>query len=249
MAPRENQRAASPPRLANMNKSTAPRGLHRAPAEKLRLAIASRHSRRSWLCLLLTYPSTFLRSLRSIPITGLLRSYGRSDSCPAGSSVACSQHEHRLYPGQVSLLHVTDLPIPPSPTTPQAPSAAFARYPSAHWVSCSSQVQASPFRSRLAGPDRPNRVRYPTDESFTSCCSPPRLTTTQLQSVTGRRAYAWRGLSPLWSARSQAHCGGSPTRRDASETRRTAWQGYDAPHSEMKGSTGGTVFARVSAGL
>ena len=135
MAPRENQRAASPPRLANMNKSTAPRGLRRAPAEKLRLAIASRHSRRSWLCLLLTCPSTFLRSLRSIPITGLLRYYGRSDSCPAGSSVASTQHEHRLYPGQASLLHVTDLPIPPSPTTRQSPDAAFARYPSARRIS------------------------------------------------------------------------------------------------------------------
>jgi len=204
-----------------MNKSTAPRGLRRAPAEKLRLAIASRHSRRSWLCLLLTCPSTFLRSLRSIPITGLLRYYGRSDSCPAGSSVAWWQHEHRLYPGQVSLLHVTDLPIPPPPTTPQSPSAALSRYPSAHWISCFSQVQASPFRSRFADPGRPNRVRYPTDELFTSCCSPPRLTTTQLQSVTGRRAYAWRGLSPLWSARSQAHCGGFPSRRGGLETRPT----------------------------
>ena len=40
--------------------------------------------------------STFLRSLRSTPITALLRYYGRSDSCPA-----------LLYPtGQVSLIHV-----------------------------------------------------------------------------------------------------------------------------------------------
>ena len=46
-------------------------------------------------------------------------------------------------------------------------------------------VWASPFASRLAGPARPNRVRHPTDWSFTSCCSPPRLTATQLRSVTG----------------------------------------------------------------
>jgi hypothetical protein len=44
---------------------------------------------------------------------------------------------------------------------------------------------------------RPNRVHLGclattrvTDQSFTSCCFPPRLATTQLQSVTGRRAIA-----------------------------------------------------------
>jgi hypothetical protein len=44
---------------------------------------------------------------------------------------------------------------------------------------------------------RPNRVRTPTDRSFTSRCSPPRLAATQLRSVSGRRAYARRGLAPL----------------------------------------------------
>jgi len=37
--------------------------------------------------------------------------------------------------GQVSLIHVSDLPIPPSPTTPQALDADFARYPSSRRVS------------------------------------------------------------------------------------------------------------------
>ena len=36
--------------------------------------------------------------------------------------------------GQVSLIHVPDLPIPPSPTTGQALDIAFARYPSARRV-------------------------------------------------------------------------------------------------------------------
>src|SRR5258708_951008 len=44
---------------------------------------------------------------------------------------------------------------------------------------------------------RPNRVRYPTDCTFTSRCSPPRLAATQLRSVTGRSVLAWRGLTPL----------------------------------------------------
>ena len=37
--------------------------------------------------------------------------------------------------GQVSLIHVSDLPIPPSPTTPQALDADFTRYPSSRRVS------------------------------------------------------------------------------------------------------------------
>src|SRR5207249_3659273 len=36
---------------------------------------------------------------------------------------------------QVSLIHVLDLPIPPSPTTPQALDIDFARYPSSCRVS------------------------------------------------------------------------------------------------------------------
>ncbi len=46
------------------------------------------------------------------------------------------------------------------------------------------ELGTSPFASRLVTSHRPNRVRYPTDWPFTSCCSPPRLATTQLQSVT-----------------------------------------------------------------
>jgi hypothetical protein len=42
--------------------------------------------------------------------------YGRSDSCPPGSS-ACLRHELRLLHGQVSLIHALRLPPIPSPTT------------------------------------------------------------------------------------------------------------------------------------
>jgi len=45
---------------------------------------------------------------------------------------------------------------------------------------------------------RPPRVRHPTDGSFTSSCFPPHLTVTQFLSASGRRAYPWRGLTPLW---------------------------------------------------
>ena len=80
--------------------------------------LALRHSRQLEFCSMPYRPSTSLRSLRSIPVTELLRYYGRSDSCPIGSSVAWRQHEHRLCLEQVSLLHAPELPIPPSPTTP-----------------------------------------------------------------------------------------------------------------------------------
>ncbi len=46
------------------------------------------------------------------------------------------------------------------------------------------ELAASSFGSRLASSHRPNRVSYRTDEWFTSCCSPPRVATTQLQSIT-----------------------------------------------------------------
>ena len=60
------------------------------------------------------------------------------------------------------------------------------------------------LRHSLAGSSksaRPNRVRHPlfgrsTDWSLTSCCFPPRLLTTQLQSVTSRRTNAWGGFAP-----------------------------------------------------
>ena len=62
------------------------------------------------------FPSTFLRSLGSRPITALPRYYGRCDSCPShrvtnGFTVVPS------VSGQVSLLPLLDLPAIPSPTT------------------------------------------------------------------------------------------------------------------------------------
>jgi hypothetical protein len=90
-----------------------------------------RHSRQWVFCSVTYNPSTSLRSLCSIPVTGLPRCYGRSDSCSVGSSVPYRQHENRLCSEQVSLLHAPELPIPPSPTTYHPSDIAFARYPSA----------------------------------------------------------------------------------------------------------------------
>ena len=65
---------------------------------------------------LFRHVSTFLRSLRSMAVTPLLRYYGRCDSCPPGSS-AFLRHELRLLYGQVSLIHALGLLTIPSPPT------------------------------------------------------------------------------------------------------------------------------------
>ena len=91
---------------------------------------------------------------------------------------------------QVSLLHVHDLPDHSVSNHPICSHRSFSTLPLSSMGSPLTQVQASPFPSRLAIHIRPNQVRHPTDWSFTSCCSPPRLAATQLQSVTSRRAHA-----------------------------------------------------------
>lgn len=54
--------------------------------------------------------------------------------------------------------------------------------------------------------DRPNRVRYPTDWTFTSRCSPPRLAATQLRSVTKFKPNLDRDFHPTESIHLQARC-------------------------------------------
>jgi hypothetical protein len=55
--------------------------------------------------------------------------------------------------------------------------------------------------------NRPNRVRHPTDQSFASGCSPPRLATTQLPSATKSRPNLGRDFHPADSTHLQAHIG------------------------------------------
>ena len=59
---------------------------------------------------------------------------------------------------QVSLIHVSDLPIPPPPTTPQALDADFSRYPSSRRV---SHCRGSRFHLSLAGsPTLTGRIEF-----------------------------------------------------------------------------------------
>jgi hypothetical protein len=89
---------------------------------------------------------------------------------------------------QVSLLHVFGLPSIPSSTTAASPAVALTHNPSAWRVSVSGPGFANPPQARQT--QRPKQVRYPTDCSFTSSCSPPPFTRTQLPSVTGRSVHA-----------------------------------------------------------
>ena len=130
-------------RIVHMRNFDSDRFLCLATAEAAPTRLAQGHSRRFEFDLNLRYSSTFLRSLRSLSITRVPRYYGRSDSCRPGSSAPVAGSMNTVSGNQqVSLIHVSDLPIPPSPTTPQALDADFARYPSSHRVShsCGSRL-------------------------------------------------------------------------------------------------------------
>jgi hypothetical protein len=132
------------------------------------------HSRRSIFRLSILHASTFLPPFAPRPLRRFSATMGALT--PVWLSLSA----------QVSLLHVHDLPDHSVSTHPMCFHRRFGTLPLSSMDLLLPQVQASPFPSRLARHTRPFRVRHPTDWSFTSCCSPPRLAATQLQSVTGR---------------------------------------------------------------
>jgi hypothetical protein len=91
-------------------------------------------------------------------------------------------HERRSSHQQVSLIHVSDLPIPPSPTTPQALDIDFARYPSSRRVSHS---RGSRLHLSLAGsPTLTGRIEFVI---LRMDRSPPVAS----HPVLRRRSYSW----------------------------------------------------------
>ena len=105
-----------------------------------------------------TSSSTFLRSLRSRPVTALLRYYGRSDSCPPESGTRGVPHACSPC-GQVSLIHAPGLPTIPSPTTgasPRPPSHTIAQR-----SGLAQQRSQAGLRSLSAGsPYRVSRIEF-----------------------------------------------------------------------------------------
>ena len=141
-----------------------------------------RHSCRSMFRRSFRHVSTSLHPFAPSPLQGLLRSYGRSDSCPHGSSALVCMNSGSCHE-QVSLIYPHDLPIIPSPTTPVSPDVAFARYPSARQA---SPWQGSGLRLSLAGsPLSPGRIEFViilrTDRSPPVAPHP----------VLRRRSYSW----------------------------------------------------------
>src|SRR2546427_56811 len=158
--------------------------------------------------------STFLRSLRSGPITALLRYYGRSDSCPLGAQCSGSSQRprSRLLRGQVSLIHALGLPtIPPPNTCGLSASPGHAPH-----------QRVGPRLLPLSG-DLGLRLCYAGSPNLTGriefvVLRTSRSTPIALHPVLRRRSYlrlqvasAWRGLPPLRpSALSDARSGGLP---------------------------------------
>ena len=139
--------------------------------------------------------STFLRPFAPDRLPVLHRYYERSDFCSAGSLAHVSMNASPS-PEQISQLHVHGR-LDHSVANHLTPHRRrFVTLPLSATAALCSQSRTSSFTSRLVGAVRPNRVRHPTDWSFTSGCSPPRLAATQLPLVTGRRAHAWGGLAP-----------------------------------------------------
>jgi hypothetical protein len=103
-----------------------------ATPEAAPACLARRHSRWLRFCLDRRYSSTSLPPLAPSPLRDFTATM---EALTPIRPALRSLHEHRLFGEQVSL-HVSDLPIPPSPTTPQALDADFVRYPSSRRVSC-----------------------------------------------------------------------------------------------------------------
>ena len=103
-----------------------------ATTEAAPACLARRHSRWLRFCLDRRYTSTFLPPLAPSPLRDFTVTM---EALTPVRPALRSLHEHRLFGEQVSLIHVSDLPIPPSPTTPQALDSDFVRYPSSRRVS------------------------------------------------------------------------------------------------------------------
>jgi hypothetical protein len=137
--------------------------------------------------------------LCSTPVTALLSSYGDSDSSeglPPNRGLPASRH--------------TSVETILLPNTPGPPTAAFTRYPSARWVSPYG-VQTSPLASRLVGVLRPNRFRLLRTGLSPPVASHPASRRRSYLRLPGRRARAWRGLTPLYvCARGRTNPGQRP---------------------------------------
>jgi len=142
---------------------------------------------------------------------------GNRETSPSQASVSPTQvglrsGSPRLRSPGTRLSH--DVPAPPPPRVPE------------HAFRAASSTLTGQVELWL-GQEVRNRARHPTDRTFASRCSPPRLAATELRSAMSRRASAQKGPSPLslcaiegardaglrrlshgWASAMIGHCGG-----------------------------------------
>ena len=115
---------------------------------------------------------------------------------------------------RVSLLSLSCLPSVPSPTTPcrsDEPSGVFFIGPAVgdfrrrRRVLADQSVLGFAIKTQARHGNRPNRVRQPTDRTFASGCSPPRLAATQLPSATENQTFPDGDSHPADTTTSQSH--------------------------------------------
>jgi hypothetical protein len=110
--------------------------------------------------------------LCSPPVTAVPRSYGRSDSCAA--ALRLSEHEHRPWSAQVSLLHTPRRRDHSVATHLMLPHRRFRTLP---FSAMHARVGLHPQSAGSSGTS--GRIAFVT----TSGCSPPRFAATRLPSV------------------------------------------------------------------
>ena len=104
-------------------------------------------------------------------ITRVPRYYEASDSCEVSSHQAgLPDSQHTAFQTYRHQPHLQSFPH-------HSPIGGVASRSTRFWFG------ASPLCRRLADIKTPNRVRHPTVYLFISCCSPPRLATTQLRLI------------------------------------------------------------------
>ena len=154
----------------------------RATEEASPTRLAQGHSRRLGFDPTFRYSSTFLRPLAPSPLRDFLATMDALT--PVGSALRSSTSNMNTVSvrPQVSLIHVSDLSIPPSPTTPQALDVDFSRYPSSRRV---SRWHGSRFHLSLAGsPTLTGRIEFLIVRMDRS---PPVAS----HPVSRRRSYSW----------------------------------------------------------
>ena len=167
-----------------------------------RLFSRLRHCHGGLFILYRHHPSTFLRPFAPRPLHRFFTSMDALTPVRRALRTLTWGNELPTCPGQVSLVHIA------RPST-----HSVTNHPACSNIACLLPLQrvkrpctnylvhrsGFTLNEEARRTTRPNRVRYPTDCMFTSGCSPPRLTATQLPSATGIGHNPGGGLSPLKS--------------------------------------------------